>query len=549
MNFRMPIQHPLNFPSGAIGIWQFYESIKNKWQPNKEEREIVGIKDAIFLWVTDSGVDNSTDDAGNSGLVLNQFDTTSRADSAWIKIENTSGSSKTVRGAAIRGKPIIRLSGEQGFIHDDFVDYEDIYRNGEKKFELGNNFIVTKDQVEKLADFHWKNFRAKRHIYIVGMTGTRYWFSPGEWYTLTIGGSGEQEYINSVVECYNVQIERGVGELGTTIVTFREVYETWSKDSNAIARIIAGGNPYNMPDFGRRLVASSTYMGKADYYCDGASDEDQINAAISELAGIGGGFIELTEGTYYTDGAIVPANNIILSGKGWQTVIEKNGNFNGINLVGSGGSEYENVMLNDFKITKNAGDTETTYLIALSYVDNVSITRIWTYNSYDLGGYFDNCDNLTITDSKFSDNGASGLTIDTCNSLKLAGNHFVNNTIVGLAILTSDHGAIVGNTIKDNSNSHGIYFSNSDYITISGNICEGNGDEGNESGIYLISSDGNILIGNICEGNQNGIYINSGTRNVITGNRATGNTTANFTDNGTSTLFETAANDPYNEFT
>ena len=155
--------------------------LRGKYEPNYEDYEVVGLKDARFLWLTDSGIDNSVDDAGNSGLDLDTFDTTTRADSANILVENTSGGTQKVRGAAIRGKPVIRLSGENGYIHEDFVDYEDIYRNGENKFELGNNFVCTKLQTEELADFHWKNFRAKRHVYTVSMVGTRYWFSPGEW--------------------------------------------------------------------------------------------------------------------------------------------------------------------------------------------------------------------------------------------------------------------------------------------------------------------------------------------------------------------------------
>jgi len=86
---------------------------RGKYKPNAKTYEYVGLKSGRLLWLTDSGQDNSTDDAGNSGLTVDTFDTTTCADSAQIKLENTGGSTETIRGAAIRGKPIIRLSGKK----------------------------------------------------------------------------------------------------------------------------------------------------------------------------------------------------------------------------------------------------------------------------------------------------------------------------------------------------------------------------------------------------------------------------------------------------
>lgn len=524
-----------NFPAGWQTLWQFLETVKGKWQPNKEEREIVGVVDPLFLWVTDDGIDNSTDDAGNSGLDLAVFDTTSRADSARIEVLNTSGGNETVRGAAIRGKPVLRLSGEQGIIHDAFVDYESIYKNGEIKYELGNNFIVTISQVEKLADFHWKNSRAKRHIYTLSMIGTRYWFSPGEWYTLAIGGAGEQEYISSVVECYGVQIERVFGEMGQTIVAFREVYENWTKDSNALARVIAGGNPYNMPDFGRRLVASSTYMGKADYYCDGTSDEDEINAAISDLVGFGGGFVELTEGTYYTDGAITLADDIVFIGKGWRTIIEKNGNYRGIVLDGSSGNEYNNVYLRDFKITRNASDNNNISLIFFDYVDDLKIENVWGYNSSYRGLEITNCDRCEIIYNKFSDCDNEGiyvLGVSSSSGSRVLGNSCMDGSSFGI-VMIGGHGICADNYCAGNG-SDGLYLNAFDKSSITGNVCEGN--SGNGIGCYSCNND--ILSGNIIEGNgDDGIFMENtcGANNVITGNRGTNNTNENFDDDAGST--------------
>jgi len=320
-----------------------------------------------------------------------------------------------------------------------------------------------------------------------------------------------------------------------TIVAFREVYENWSKDSNAIARIVAGGNPYNMPDFGRRIVASSTYLGKANYFCEGTADETQINAAINELAGIGGGVVELTEGTYYTDGAIVPADNIVIWGKGWQTIIEKNGDYNGIYLAGSGGSEYKNIYLRDFKITRNTSDTNSKYLICLEYCDNSKVDNIWIYNSYDRGAYLGYCDGLSFNNNFCEDNAKAGAYIVYGYYSIIQGNQFDNNT-TGLAILTT-YSIISGNQCRNNAEK-GMSILGADYNTISANECISNGDgDASEGGIILGgSAEGNILSGNFCiSNNPDGIEI-AGDRNVVTGNRSTSNTTANFDDNGTNTI-------------
>ena len=533
-------------------VWKHF--VANKFEPNEEDYEFVGIKSARLIWGTDHGIDNSTDDAGNSGLTVDTFDTITRADSAQIKLENTGGNTETIRGAVIRGKPVIRLSGESGYIHDDFVDYEDIYKNGEKKFELGNNYIVTKDQVEKLADFHWKNFKNKPHVYALTLKGTRYWFSPGQWYTLTF--NYREENIDSVCECYSCQTERGIHDVGTTVVIFREVYESWGKDSNAIARFIAGGNPKNIPDYGRVVVASSTHLGSADYYCDGTSDEDEINAAISELAGVGGGAIELTEGTYYTDGKITLADNIALIGRGWTTIIEKNCNDHGIDLEGSAGSEHKNIILKDFKITRNASDTNSSkYLIYLVYCDNVLIDNVYAYNGYDDGIVLQEGDNNKIINSHAEDNAGTGITIKG-NVNNAISAHSVNNTAIsndefGICIHMTMEGIITNNTCRDNEYD-GIFYNLGSNAVIGNNICINNAQSTGDTYAGISCSAGigtgkNIIINsNYCEGNDLGIELSNTMYDTqVHSNSCYNNGDDSDISNGNSHNFADSGNDTY----
>jgi len=540
MNFRMP---GLNMGAGlSHALTQFWGALLgDKYKANKDGEEIVGIVDPLMIWAGWTGADNSTDDAGNSGLSLSAFDTTSRADSARIRLINSSGVAKTIIGCVIRGKPVLRYSGDHGRIHDSLIDYDDIIRNGEKKFEFGNNYVCLRSQLESLADWHWKNLTTKRHIYGVEIPGRCYWYSPGEWYTLTISDVKGAEVLDGVVvECCQVKVESQTGELGRSVIVFREVYPSWVNDINAVSHFLSGGDPAAALNFDRVKIASSTYLRAADYYCDGTADEVQINAAIVYLTGLGGGIPELTEGLFVTAAAIAPADNIGITGHGWNTVIEKNGDYHGIYLVGSGGSEYTNIYLGNFRIKKDAGDTNTVSLIRLEYVDNLTIDHVMADGGrYDCC-YLNQCDNPTVFNSSFVNGGANGLqiknTADNASSAKVFGNYFYNNADAGFVCSNLEHAAIYGNVAEANTD-YGFALNAIKFCTVSDNILVDNGDgDLNEGGINLYNTSlDNIFTGNVFEGNNpNGFYIQVGSDgNVFTGNRATANTTANLNDNGT----------------
>ena len=88
---------------------------------------------------------------------------------------------------------------------------------------MGNNFVCTKTQVNKLADYWWKQQKIKKHVYECNTSGMRIWLEPGEYYTLDVGAAGTEENINSTVECYSVSCERSNSDIGTTIIKFREI--------------------------------------------------------------------------------------------------------------------------------------------------------------------------------------------------------------------------------------------------------------------------------------------------------------------------------------
>ena len=374
---------------GSIGLYG-PENYKNE-----ADQEIIGVKEAVLFWWSNYGT--GTNSVAGGGFTATTFDTSAYSDGAIIKLNNNSGGDRKMKSCSITGKPVVRYSGEKGIIHDDFVDYESILRDGEKKLEFGNNYIVNTTQLGQLADFYWKANNYKRHVYELEIPGRCYWYSPGEWYTVQIGGAGDVEYIDSVCECFDVQVEGEAGGLGRTVVAFREVYENWTKDSGALARFLGSGSPKDKYNFARVLVASQYYPGPSDYRCDGTADQTEIQAAIDQVAGFGGGVVELTEGTFVTAAAIdITTDNIVLSGAGAKTIVQKNCSDFSLEVLGAAGTYIENIIIRNLQLTRSSADTNAVELLHIKYAKNVTLENLVVEDSYGDGIVLENCERVNL---------------------------------------------------------------------------------------------------------------------------------------------------------
>lgn len=508
--------------------------------PPKKSIQVIGIQSGS--WLTDYCYDFYG--VNDNDLTHTIFDTTTRVDAARVLLTNSTGATRVLTNCTIHGKLIRRFSGKDGFIHDDFVDYESIRKNGEKKLEIGNNLICLVSQVNKIADYHCKYNRNPEHLYSLSFEGTRHYFEPGEWYTLNLNitTAGIDELMNMKCRCVAANIERSADSRGVTEVILEEVIENWTFDSNSVARYLLSGNLDKLPVREKIVVAAVNYGGTADYYCDGTADEVEFNKAIVHAKGAyGGGIVEITEGKFVTAASILLLANVVFQGRGWNSIIEKNGNFHGIHINGSSGSEIENVLLRNFKITKDDGDTYLKDLIYATYVNNLIIDSIWADKPKYCGANLTYCENPIVHKCVFSNSiSLNGLLIASSPTnpvMAKVNNCMAYGNIVGIGFTNIEDGIITGCTCRDNSNI-GIYLENVNLSTIVGNLCKDNGGGSIEVGIYISNSDNNIINANICEGNSiNGIELSSSesVRNVVTGNRSTGNTTNNFVDNGTAT--------------
>jgi hypothetical protein len=154
------------------------------------------------------------------------IDYTISPDKAQIEITNGRGFDVFLTSATINGKLIYQYSGNGGaLVHDSLRRDDDIRRNGEKLFEIGNEFIVTADQCARIADYWYRTLTTKYHIYTLTIPGTCAWYELGAWYDLLIGAAGICEAIDTTVSCLSVMCERSAGIIGTTVIQFEEVLD------------------------------------------------------------------------------------------------------------------------------------------------------------------------------------------------------------------------------------------------------------------------------------------------------------------------------------
>lgn len=494
------------------------------------EREIIGIRDGVVRYLTSEG----------SSTVLTVTHPASasewadRADSVRILLTNAGAGSVTIRAVSVLGKIVTRLSGHEGFIHDKFVDYELIAKNGEKVDEFGSTAICVKNQLDAVADYRWKWNRTKRHIYTLMLQGQWTWLEPGERYTLAIGGAGQAEYIAATVECYSVRCSLDANMQGSTTVSFREVVSAWKLDSNDRARFVASGGLNRKLNNMIATVAPSTYTGRADYYCDGAADEVEINAAIQAVYGqFGGGTVKLLRGLYTLSASIEGESDIILQGDGWRTVIDKNGAFSNIECIGLIGDRKSGFIVRDLKCTRDPADANANSTIRLNYADNIKVQGCYIDSPYFVGiNYYyttesiiDDCyindpqetgiqiisDNNTIQNTIIANaNGsrfATGITVSG-NGVLISGNQILNCvTTIAAATLKlisvgGDNCMVVDNlidTITASGNVYGIY-TNSQMGIFSGNTIKNITTAAQPAagliGIYIFGAN-NKAIGNI----------------------------------------------------
>jgi hypothetical protein len=426
--------------------------------------EIIGATDVglIERSIKSDGTNRATN------ALTQVVDTTTYSDRTIFTLKNDRGFDVYLIMISIHGKLIMQYFGEGGgLVHDKLKREDDIRKNGLKTLEIGNRFIVDATQCAKIADYWFKYTRDKKHVYSVTIPGLAYWYRVGEWYTLSMGEAGTNEYISATVECYSVESERSAGGIGTTRMLLRDVEDSWAKTTLYTARVLAGGSPKRRTNRSNIvIVAAADYDGTYDYRCDGTDDDVQIQAAIDFVSTrLGGGTVQLTEGTFTLNAAtsITMKSYVDLRGQGRGSTIitcESGANTNVIDFTGAVSSNLSDLKISDIASTAAAikvidCDNQTNILervwilnvdIESSDAALVSLTGIYQCNSaidcivesstaintHETGSSkavaFDDCDNITkciatTIGSGLTDANATGLAtaIGFFNSTNLLG--------------------------------------------------------------------------------------------------------------------------------
>ena len=294
------------------------------------------------------------------------------------------------------------------------------------------------------------------------------------------------------------------------------------------------------------IAASNTSSAtfRADYRCDGAADQVEINNAIDAL-GVTGGVIHLLEGTFNITGDInIDQANISIVGSGASTIISGN------NAIVA--NSLRPTLIN-FSISNTVG---TALAVSFSGVSSGTISNLWI--SKGAGGdgikLESNSSNCIVSDCKIIGNGSggAGFALDNCNTVSLlgnlvsrfyfgiwtgnsptnitiTGNTFLANAAESLNLAGCTEWSITNNIIKGAA-SHGIYLSATcSDISIVGNSIIDNGNAGGENGIDLDGADRCSITGNTFSGNyENSVMLNGGAQyNSVTGNTMYGTGTGN----------------------
>lgn len=289
---------------GSVFSGSFVAAIIDKYKQSGDDK-IIGLVDPVLVIKCDQTLTSTSD-------------FTTYPDRALVELTNSSGSTANLQGLSIRGKTVEQLSNGYEW---EYTDHNDIEMRGESALISINEYIVTGPQLEAVGDYLVKE--SKPHdVYTITIPGCHYEYEVGDVWHLTLDYTiqaqvSQCELIDVDVEIISSSINRSVGSIGTTLLDVMVPSGAWTKTIGRRARLISLGYGNMLNNRGNVLtVASSTWTGQADYYCDGTDDNVQIQAAIDSVSSRGGGIVELTRGTFYAATYIAIKDNCILSGDG-----------------------------------------------------------------------------------------------------------------------------------------------------------------------------------------------------------------------------------------
>ena len=467
-----------------------------------------------------------------STLTTTTFDTTTYADRAVIKLTNSTGASVALTGLSIRGKIVSQLAGQNGYVWE-YSDYDSMEKEGERFVEVSNDFIFGPIQAKQIGDFVWKELKPHK-IYGLMLVGCHYQYEIGDVYHLTLShtlAGGTMENIDTDVEIIGSSISRNAGGVGKTALSLRVPSAAWALTLAKNSKLVGAGKAQWLNNRSNVVtVASSTWTGQADYFCDGISDDVEIQAALDILSSRTDGRLILTGGSFYISETLNIPSNIVISGNSDSTKLYFSSNKN-ILIYLQENISIESMYLDFINVAKGIDINSSNYVTIV----DLSMSRVSIPLSKGMiDGYSSN--NVTISRCRINcNNSPGGAIILIANNNSIESNYIYNVVSPSYGLHVSGNNSnISGNIISYCYN--GIFSYTAVQTQITGNSLYGISNHG----IYMLSSINSVISGNsvLCLPSATyGIRLSSTTsmNNVITGNRVTGAIT-NFSDSGLATI-------------
>ena len=195
---------------------------------------------------------------------------------------------------------------------------------------------------------------------------------------------------------------------------------------------------------------NSSDRGKAgaDYVCTDYNDQVQINNAINELEGNGGGRVVLLEGIYSLSAGIGMISNSSLIGQGFSTKLKEQKDTYGLGFTNRY-DDWENIELSGFQMVSDSLDAGGKY-ISLENGKSLHLNNIKTQGSTQSPIYLDYVDDFNFKNLEIIDTTAwgihvknsTGANIDNCNVIpNIMSSSYTNSH--GLLFINVSEGSVV----------------------------------------------------------------------------------------------------------
>ena len=273
-----------------------------------------------------------------------------------------------------------------------------------------------------------------------------------------------------------------------------------TQGANADPVWAAGGGQEIVPATLVVAASDSKDTNRADYQCDGTSDQNEINNALAALP-TEGGRVVLLEGTYIIDGGITGDSVDIIEGNGMEnTTIKVKDGYNTDVTVLSGIGEVKNLEVDGNKANQTSGT-----------MNGISAKRVMNCRVKQMkGGY-----GIKITEKalqnvvEYCD--GKGIQTDGTGFIVISGNEI---SYCDYGIYGGNSKGVVSNNKCDYNSNHGIRFDGGRIVCLGNWLLYNGGD-----GIYHASGDYCTFADNIIENNdKHGIELNVTDNSIISSN-------------------------------